>query len=60
VVTGRNQELTRDLSNPKLAKSGNVTMHATEKKDDYGKFSCSFDVSLAADFGGNTFLVIQK
>ena len=35
-------------------------MHATEKKADYGQFSCSFDVSLGADLGGNVFLVIQK
>jgi len=35
-------------------------MHAMEKKADYGQFSCSFDVSLDSDLGGNIFIVIQK
>lgn len=35
-------------------------MHATEKKADYGQFSCQFDVSLKSSNSNNVFMVIQK
>lgn len=35
-------------------------MHATEKKDDYGQFSCSFNVQVNDNIDGNVFIVIQK
>ena len=59
-MTARNQQLTRDVANPKRANSGSVTIAAQEKKADYGQISIAFDVSTSAQLSGNIFFMIQK
>ena len=51
IVTKPNQEATFTLTNPQRQNPGTVKIKTTEKKSDYGKTECQFNVSLTSTSG---------